>query len=120
MKIGTEELLMIFHAYSRSQFTYNGSTGTVRQMAGINRRYMVEEEAPTGDTYRIDKCQLLLKKLEDISDSDCIEVAKICGTPSADRLGWGKEFILYWIDSIVDDLKVSNKEMVAIIDYLRK
>ena len=67
----------IFAAHLGCNFRYAGSIANIRKLAGINRRYSVEEEAPTGDSYRIDRCQLILTPLSEISDEHARGIARI-------------------------------------------
>lgn len=72
-------LARIFSCYIGCNFRYDGSVGIIREVAGVNRRMNIEEEAPTGDPYRVDRCKLILKPLSELSyNADlCVKIREI-------------------------------------------
>lgn len=117
------------HPCDRSPFEFRGFKHSTDDVQAIKEKFFVvlcgdwsggtnPQYSATSHTY-ISDCKLVLTPLSKISDEDAIEVAKLCKITTKYRLGWGKEFIMYWIEPHVESLHIEGDEWVNIIDYLR-
>jgi hypothetical protein len=76
-KLTNQEIAKVLAMYWGQKFRYSGSIGVHRTVAGINRNWNIADDSNEDVSYRVDKCQLLLLRLEDITDEDAVEVAMI-------------------------------------------
>lgn len=127
--------IAIAASYWGAEFIYSGSIGTVRRMGGISENHNLIDY-PKTDTFRVDRCQLILTPLSKISDEDAVEVGKAFGLKKMDGhyYEWiGKAIITHhftmyspWDDSILDTASnrglvtnIHSRNYLKLVDYLR-
>src|SRR6478736_8703513 len=71
-----EELAVIFSAHMFCKFKYAGSAGIVRELGGISYGWNAIDKN-TGETFKLDKCKLMLTPLFQITDEHLLLIAKI-------------------------------------------
>lgn len=69
----------VFLMYWGQEFVYSGSFGTRRKVAGITRGWDIKDDTIDSDSYRVDKCTLILTHFANISEEHLIQVARMEG-----------------------------------------